>query len=315
VRRSILNGNIDNYMNKIESLPKGKLFSDAKNIESIFQKSQYTWSETIEAFEKNKKNSNKESVNIKDIYITQPNIQTGKLKNIIANISKTPDINVVEFSNGEKVIFDGHHRLVANWAIGNKKIKVNLAKVSKIKESRSTKLKDLIKEIEDDQIDISDLKDIDDEIKKELKAGSKNEVLGAIMIGLTAVKIINVATSIIEKIAKKNNVDLKNTDEKWYTILKNITGKIDSYVVKPVELVLTPFIKDPDKRKSVAKTIAAVTLTIASMYLSIVDLKKIESITTVIEKLAPDIGKSLAKTIISKNKENITTLLNKYFKS
>ena len=41
-------------------------------------------------------------------------------------MNKLSTINVVEFEDGEMAIFDGHHRLVANWALGNSKIEVNL---------------------------------------------------------------------------------------------------------------------------------------------------------------------------------------------
>jgi hypothetical protein len=118
---------------KIDELPKGKLFDDAKNIESIFNRSKHSWSEVIELFEKNK--SKEEYVNIEDIHITQPNIQSNKVKHIITNSKEIPAINVVEFPDGEKVIYDGHHRLVANWALGNEKIKTNLVQVKNLKEN------------------------------------------------------------------------------------------------------------------------------------------------------------------------------------
>jgi hypothetical protein len=120
---------------KIDELPKGKLFDDAKNIESIFNKSQHSWSEVIELFEKNK--SKEQYVNIEDIHITQPNIQSNKVKQIITNSKEIPAINVVEFPDGEKVIYDGHHRLVANWALGNEKIKTNLVQVENLEEAES----------------------------------------------------------------------------------------------------------------------------------------------------------------------------------
>jgi hypothetical protein len=115
-------------VDKIDKLPKGKIFDDSKNIESVFKKSKFTWSEVIEAFESNKDSGKLTNVNIKDIYITQPNIQSNKVKQIINNLEKTSPINVVQFNNGEMVIFDGHHRLMANWALGNTKLKVNLVK-------------------------------------------------------------------------------------------------------------------------------------------------------------------------------------------
>jgi hypothetical protein len=136
---------------KIDILPQGKLFDDAKNIESIFNKSHHSWSETIESFEKNKDKGKEQNVDIKDIYITQPNIQSNKVKNMIANIDKLPIINVVEFPDSEKVIYDGHHRLIANWALGNTKIKVNLIKVDELKENDPFGIKayarELVKEV------------------------------------------------------------------------------------------------------------------------------------------------------------------------
>jgi len=120
---------------KIDELPKGKLFDDAKNIESIFNRSKHSWSEVIELFEKNR--SKEQYVNIVDIHITQPNIQSNKVKQIITNSKEIPAINVVEFPDGEKVIYDGHHRLVANWALGNGKIKTNLVQVENLEEAES----------------------------------------------------------------------------------------------------------------------------------------------------------------------------------
>ena len=46
-------------------------------------------------------------------------------------MNKLSTINVVKFEDGEMAIFDGHHRLVANWALGNSKIEVNLVQLTK----------------------------------------------------------------------------------------------------------------------------------------------------------------------------------------
>ena len=117
---------VETSNNKIDELPTGKLFNDAKNIQRIFNISRRSWSDVIEAFEKNKDNGNLQLVSLKDIHITQPNIQSNKVKTILADLNKLSTINVVEFEDGEMAIFDGHHRLVANWALGNSKIEVNL---------------------------------------------------------------------------------------------------------------------------------------------------------------------------------------------
>ena len=121
--------NLEVINKKIDSLPQGSLFDDAKNIEGIFPKSKHTWSETIESFEKAADTAQPTIINLKDIYITQPNIQSNKVKKLLTGLEEAPAINVVEFPDGEKVIYDGHHRLVANWAAGNDQIKVNLVKI------------------------------------------------------------------------------------------------------------------------------------------------------------------------------------------
>lgn len=118
----------DSAYERIDSLPKGTIFEDAKKIDGIFTKSKYSWSEVIEAFEKNQKNAKIQSINIKDIKITQPNIQGNKVKKMIQDFKKLEPINVVQFSN-ELAIYDGHHRLLTAWALGETKLKVNLVKI------------------------------------------------------------------------------------------------------------------------------------------------------------------------------------------
>jgi hypothetical protein len=120
--------NADSASEKIESLPKGSTFDDAKRIDGIFSKSKHTWSEVIEAFEKMQKNAKSKTISIKEIQITQPNIQSNKVKAMIENFDKLPAINVVQFPDGFG-IYDGHHRLLAAWALGKTKIKVNLVKI------------------------------------------------------------------------------------------------------------------------------------------------------------------------------------------
>lgn len=122
---------VETSNNKIDELPPGKLFNDAKNIQRIFNTSRHSWSDVIESFEKNKDNGTLQLVSLKDIHITQPNIQSNKVKTILADLNKLSTINVVEFEDGEMAIFDGHHRLVANWALGNSKIQVNLVQLTK----------------------------------------------------------------------------------------------------------------------------------------------------------------------------------------
>jgi len=123
------NNSLELAYNRIDGLPVGKLFDDAKNIESVFKKSIHSWNDVIVTYERYEDEHHIVNINVSDIHITQPNIQANKVKEMIPNIDKTPRINVVQFTDGEMAIYDGHHRLIANWALGNTKIKVNLVKI------------------------------------------------------------------------------------------------------------------------------------------------------------------------------------------
>jgi hypothetical protein len=129
LNEGIANQKLEAAIEKIDSLPVGKIFDDAKRIDDIFDITKHSWSDVVNAFEKAQDSAKVQQVNLNDIHITQPNIQANKVKKMMADINKTPTINVVQFKNGEKVIYDGHHRLLANWALGENRIKVNLVKI------------------------------------------------------------------------------------------------------------------------------------------------------------------------------------------
>jgi hypothetical protein len=74
------------------------------------------------------------------------------VKNMLDKVNNLSPINVVEFENGEKVIYDGHHRLVANWVLNNSKIKVNLVKINNLKEDLKNLITGLIYEIKGKEI-------------------------------------------------------------------------------------------------------------------------------------------------------------------
>lgn len=118
---------MDDAMEKIQALPQGKMFDDARNIESVFKKSKHTWSEVIETFEKHQDEAKEVQIPVKDIQITQPNIQLRKVEKMLG-ANDLPLINVVKFNDGY-AIYDGHHRLMTAWALNDKKIKVNLVTV------------------------------------------------------------------------------------------------------------------------------------------------------------------------------------------
>ena len=119
---------VESAVAKIDSLPIGAIFDDAKKIDGIFNMTKHSWSDVINAYEQNKKDGKMKSVNVKDIQITQRNIQSNKVKEMINRDGKLKTINVVQFPDG-LVIYDGHHRLTTSWALGETKIKVNLVKI------------------------------------------------------------------------------------------------------------------------------------------------------------------------------------------
>jgi hypothetical protein len=125
------NSSIELAYTRVDKLPSGKIFADAKNIEGVFNKSKYDWNEVIVTYERHEDEHHIKFVNISDIHITQPNIQANKVKNIIQTTQLVPRINVVQFEDGEMAIYDGHHRLTAAWALGEQQIKVNLVKLTK----------------------------------------------------------------------------------------------------------------------------------------------------------------------------------------
>jgi hypothetical protein len=170
------------------------------------------------------------------------------------------------------------------------------------------KLIDILKEVEQDQIDLSALNNLDDEIEKALETAPKNEIIGTVSIVLALPGIINAITKIIEVIAKKSGIQLKKSDPKWYQVIAKVTEKLDDYVDTPFKIMLKPFIQDQTKRDKVAKILKAVVLTMMAIFGS-VDIKQIESTTSLIKSLVPDIASELIQSIAEKNATKIATIL------
>ena len=174
------------------------------------------------------------------------------------------------------------------------------------------KLTDLLEEINEDQIDISSLNFLDDEIQKALENAPKNEIIGTVSLILALPGIINAITKIIETIAKKSGIQLKKQDPKWYQVIGKVTGEIDNYIDTPIKYILKPFIADQTKREKIAKIIKAVVLTLMSIY-GAVDIKQIEPTISLIKNLAPDISSELIQSIITKDPTKIGDLLKPLF--
>ena len=174
------------------------------------------------------------------------------------------------------------------------------------------KLTDLLEEINDDQINISPLNSLDNEIKKALENAPKNEIIGTVSLILALPGLINVITRIIETIAKKSGIQLKKKDPKWYQVIGKVTDEIDNYIDTPIRYILKPFIADQTKREKTAKIIKAVVLTLMSIY-GAVDIKQIEPTISLIKNLAPDISNELIQTIVTKDPTKIGNILKPLF--
>tara|TARA_B110000503_G_C6921726_1_gene318975 strand:- start:50 stop:625 length:576 start_codon:yes stop_codon:yes gene_type:complete len=168
---------------------------------------------------------------------------------------------------------------------------------------------------EEDNIDISVLDKLDDEIKKALEAASKEESPTNEIVGLTTVAlviaipgIVNAITKVIKVLAQKSGIQLKKEDPKWYEVLEKVTDKIDDYLDTPFNFILKPFVKDSIKRAKYAKILKAVTLTLMSIS-ALADPSKIKDTTSLIKSLAPDIGGELIQAIGEKNASKIGQLL------
>ena len=168
---------------------------------------------------------------------------------------------------------------------------------------------------EEDNIDISVLNKLDDEIKKALEAASKEEAPTNEIVGLTTVAlviaipgIVNAITKVINSLAQKSGIQLKKEDPKWYEVLEKATGKIDDYLDTPFNFMLKPFVKDSIKRAKYAKILKAVTLALMSIS-ALADPSKIKDTTSLIKSLAPDIGGELIQAIGEKNASSIGELI------
>jgi hypothetical protein len=168
---------------------------------------------------------------------------------------------------------------------------------------------------EEDNIDISVLDKLDDEIKKALETASKEETPTNEIVGLTTVAlviaipgIVNAITKVIKSLAQKSGIQLKKEDPKWYEVLEKATSKIDDYLDTPFNFMLKPFVKDSIKRAKYAKILKAVTLALMSIS-ALADPSKIKDTTSLIKSLAPDIGGELIQAIGEKNSGNIGKLI------
>jgi len=176
------------------------------------------------------------------------------------------------------------------------------------------KLADILLEIEAEPI-ITDLGNLDDEIKDALENAPKNEILGTVSLVLAVPGIINAIMKVVNIIAKKSGIDLKKRNSPaWYKIIEKVTGEIDNYLDAPFRVVLTPFIKDSIKRDKTAKLLKALTLSSMAI-LGTVDPSKIQPTINSVKELSGNLGNEIIQAITEHSLPKLTEILKNFIKS
>lgn len=155
---------------------------------------------------------------------------------------------------------------------------------------------------------------MDDALKQALEDASKksktNEELISIGIFIAALPgLIKFSMGIVEKIAKKNKIDLtKKNNPSWYTVVKNIATKIDDYLDTPIRTVLRLFISDEQERNKIAKIIKAIVLVVAGSFQSF-DPSNVQDISSTIKDLVPDLAGDFIRTMVDKNSNTVNSII------
>ncbi len=149
--------------------------------------------------------------------------------------------------------------------------------------------------LEEESVDattvLSPLASLADEIEDVLQQASKegqadkqaqNEaILTTTALILAIPGIIKTTAKIIGIIAKKAGIDLKKKrTPAWHKIVEETAERVDSYLDKPFNTILKPFVSDDQKRKKIANILKALTLIGMSVAGSInpSDITKVKSV-------------------------------------
>ena len=150
------------------------------------------------------------------------------------------------------------------------------------------KLTYLLKEIEQEQIDFSELDKIDDVIKSAIEDASKKQneidITGITLLALAAPGIINNVAKIVKALMAK--ISLKKGEKPIDKIIR-ISGELDSKLDSPIRLMLKPFVKDDGKRNKTANIIKALVLLIAGI-LTNADISKSTTLVDAIKGYMPN---------------------------
>ena len=180
-----------------------------------------------------------------------------------------------------------------------------------------------------DDIDLSILGNLDDEIRRELEKSSKeleklqqqNEI-GILSISAAVLAVpgfIQAVDKLVQAFLKKNKIDLnkKNpgTVQKAYNAVVKTAEKADSLIEKPINFMLRAFVKDEEKRKKYVGFAKAAVLLLMPVYGGI-NPNNITDIKSAITSAAPEVADELLGI---ENQANVgaklVTIAKKYFQS
>ena len=166
------------------------------------------------------------------------------------------------------------------------------------------KLIDILKEIEDEQIDVSALKYLGPEIEKELN--SQNEVVGTsiALLALAMPGMVKATAKIAGIIAKKSGLKVAKSPA-WYEVVQAAAEKVDSYLDAPFNKMLEPFIDDDQKRAKAANIFKAVAL-IGTSFAGAVDPGSIATVKSTLSDLVGNSTSEVLQTAYEKGAPELT---------
>jgi len=150
------------------------------------------------------------------------------------------------------------------------------------------KLVDLLKELDQDNIDFSDLDRIDDVIKSAIEDASKKQnEIDATSLSLLAIAAPGIVNNIAKVVkAFLNKFSLKKGEQPIDKIIR-ISGELDDKLDSPIRLMLKPFVKDDGKRNRAANIIKALVLLIAGI-LTNADISKSTTLVDAVRAYLPN---------------------------
>ena len=155
------------------------------------------------------------------------------------------------------------------------------------------------------EADLSPLANLDDLIKKELEAAEKeagksnqqNEgILTVTAFALAIPGILRAIDKLGRTIFTKAGINLDkkepNNITRAYNVVIQTAEKADSYIIRPIEIILKPFISDVTKREKVAEVLKSTVLLIMAVSGG-VNISTAPSIKSAIQSAAPEIANEL----------------------